>query len=155
MAKSKYDEYVKPYLEQIEIWKKNGATDEQIAKNLGISKVTFYEYVKKHSELSERLKKSKEVFVAELKNSLATLCFKHKLEKKIIRKRQTADGDTVTNTEIVQIEVDPSPVAINMLLKNIDREGKWSDNPQGQSLREQELELKKMMIELENIEVEI
>ena len=153
MAKSKYDEYVKPYLEQIETWKKTGATDEQIAKQLGISKVTLYEYVKKHSELSERLKKGKDIFVAELKNSLASLCFKHKLEKKIIRKRQTVDGETVTHTEIVQIEVDPSPVALNMMLKNVDRDGKWSDNPQGMSLREQELELKRLEIELNNIEV--
>ena len=153
MAKSKYDEYVKPYLEQIETWKKTGATDEQIAKQLGISKVTLYEYVKKHSELSERLKKGKAVFVAELKNSLASLCFRHKLEKKIIRKRQTVDGETVTHTEIVQIEVDPSPVALNMMLKNVDRDGKWSDNPQGMSLREQELELKRLEIELNNIEV--
>lgn len=153
MAKSKYEEFVKPYLEQIETWKKTGATDEQIAKQLGISKVTLYEYVKKHSELSERLKKGKDIFVAELKNSLASLCFKHKLEKKIIRKRQTVDGETVTHTEIVQIEVDPSPVALNMMLKNVDRDGKWSDNPQGMSLREQELELKRLEIELNNIEV--
>lgn len=153
MAKSKYEEFVKPYLEQIETWKKTGATDEQIAKQLGISKVTLYEYVKKHSELSERLKKGKAVFVAELKNSLASLCFRHKLEKKIIRKRQTVDGETVTHTEIVQIEVDPSPVALNMMLKNVDRDGKWSDNPQGMSLREQELELKRLEIELNNIEV--
>lgn len=153
MAKSKYEEFVKPYLEQIETWKKTGATDEQIAKQLGISKVTLYEYVKKHSELSERLKKGKDIFVAELKNSLASLCFRHKLEKKIIRKRQTVDGETVTHTEIVQIEVDPSPVALNMMLKNVDRDGKWSDNPQGMSLREQELELKRLEIELNNIEV--
>lgn len=149
--KSKYEEYVKPYLEQIATWKKNGATDEQIAKQLGISKDTFIEYKKKYPEFSDALKKSKDIFVAELKNSLASLCFKHKLEKKIIRKRQTVDGETVTHTEIVQIDVDPSPVAINMMLKNVDRDGKWSDNPQGMSLREQELELKRLEMELNNI----
>lgn len=149
--KSKYESNVKPYLSQIEMWKKTGATDEQIAKQLDIHIDTFCEYKKKYSEFSEVLKKGKDVFVAELKNSLASLCFKHKLEKKIIRKRQTVDGETVTHTEIVQIDVDPSPVAINMMLKNVDRDGKWSDNPQGMSLREQELELKRLEMELNNI----
>ena len=57
----------------------------------------------------------------------------------------------MTHTEIVQIDVDPSHVAINMMLKNVDRDGKWSDNPQGMSLREKELELKRLEMELNNI----
>ena len=151
VAKSKYEELVKPYLKEIESWKRTGSTDEQIAKNLGIAKVTLYDYKNKHPELSERLKKGKEHAVADLKSELWELAHKHTLKTKKIYIRNNADGSESKFTEITEKEIDSSPIAINMLLKNIDRDGKWSDNPQGISLREQELELKRLEMELNNI----
>ena len=70
MAYSQYDSKVKPKLILIESWARNGLTDEQIAKNLGISKTTFYKYLKDHIELSELLKKSKEVVDIQVENAL-------------------------------------------------------------------------------------
>lgn len=58
MGKSKWDT-VKDKLILVEGWDREGLTDEQIAKNLGISKVTFYKYCKEHTELSLLLKKEK------------------------------------------------------------------------------------------------
>ena len=43
MGKSKLDE-IKSKFQLIEGWAKDGLTDEQISRNLGISKVTFYKY---------------------------------------------------------------------------------------------------------------
>ena len=60
MAKSKWEQ-VKNKLTLIEGWARDGLTDEQIYKNLGIGKTTFYKLVKEHSELSEHLKKGKEI----------------------------------------------------------------------------------------------
>lgn len=54
----------------IEGWAKEGLTDEQISRNLGISKVTFYKYKASCSELNELLKKSKEVVDYEVENAL-------------------------------------------------------------------------------------
>lgn len=48
MAKSKYESIVEPKLVVIEGWDRNGLTIEKIAKNLGISKVTFYKYIRTH-----------------------------------------------------------------------------------------------------------
>lgn len=45
-------------------------TDEQIAKNIGITVSTFYEWKKKYSEISESLKKGKEVVDYEVENAL-------------------------------------------------------------------------------------
>lgn len=70
MAKSKYETNVKDKLILVEGWARNEFTDEQIAKNLEISKTTFYKYIKEHSELSERLKKGKEVIDFEVENAL-------------------------------------------------------------------------------------
>ena len=69
MGKSKFEE-IKEKLPLIEGWAKEGLTDEQISKNLGISKVTFYKYKASCSELNELLKRSKEVVDYEVENAL-------------------------------------------------------------------------------------
>ena len=69
MGKSKLDE-IKEKFPLIEGWAKDGLTDEQISRNLGISKVTFYKYKSTCSELNELLKKSKEVVDYEVENAL-------------------------------------------------------------------------------------
>ena len=69
MAKSKWSQ-IKDKLSLIEGWVRSGLTDEQISKNLGISKTTFYKYKEEHSELSELLKKEKEIVDYEVENAL-------------------------------------------------------------------------------------
>ncbi len=69
MAKSKWEE-VKEKLVLVEGWARDGLTDEQIANNLGISKTTFYKFKDEHSELSELLKKGKEVVDYQVENAL-------------------------------------------------------------------------------------
>lgn len=69
MGKSKFEE-IKEKFPLIEGWVKEGLTDEQISRNLGISKVTFYKYKASCSELNELLKKSKEVVDYEVENAL-------------------------------------------------------------------------------------
>ena len=69
MGKSKLDE-IKSKFQLIEGWAREGLSDEQISRNLGISKVTFYKYKSSCSELNERLKKSKEVVDYEVENAL-------------------------------------------------------------------------------------
>lgn len=69
MAKSKWEQ-VKDKLILVEGWARDGLTDVQIAENLGISKTTFYKFKSEHSELSELLKKGKEVVDYEVENAL-------------------------------------------------------------------------------------
>lgn len=69
MAKSKWEE-IEGKLMLVEGWARNGLTDEQIAKNLGIAYSTFRVYVKKYSALSAALKRGKEVVDFEVENAL-------------------------------------------------------------------------------------
>lgn len=69
MAKSKWEQ-VKDKLILIEGWARDGLTDVQIADNLGISKTTFYKFKNEHSELSELLKKGKEIIDYQVENAL-------------------------------------------------------------------------------------
>ena len=69
MIKSKWEE-VKDKLILVEGWARDGLTNEQIAKNLNIGKTTFYKMLKEYPELSEHLKKGKEVVDYEVENAL-------------------------------------------------------------------------------------
>ena len=69
MAKAKWEE-VKNKLTLVEGWARDGLTNEQIAENLNIGKTTFYKLLKEYPELSEHLKKGKEVVDYEVENAL-------------------------------------------------------------------------------------
>lgn len=71
MAKGKYEKWLKEEnLLLLEGWARDGLTDEQIAKNIGITVSTFYEWKKKYPEISESLKKGKEVVDYAVENAL-------------------------------------------------------------------------------------
>jgi len=69
MAKLKWEQ-VESKLVLVEGWARDGLTDEQIAKNLGISKDTFYQYKKRYSDFSDSLKRGKEIVDYEVENAL-------------------------------------------------------------------------------------
>ncbi|MCI8470391.1 MAG: helix-turn-helix domain-containing protein [Clostridia bacterium] len=69
MAKSKWEE-VKDKLVLIEGWARDGLTNKEIAIRLGIGETTFYKIINEHSEVSEVLKKGKEVIDYQVENAL-------------------------------------------------------------------------------------
>ena len=71
MAKGKYEKWLEPDgLLLLQSWARDGLTDEQIAGNMGISHTTLYEWRKKYPNISEALKKGKEVVDVEVENAL-------------------------------------------------------------------------------------
>ena len=54
----------------LEGWARDGLTDEQIAHNMGIAVSTLYEWKNKFSEISDTLKKGKEVVDYQIENAL-------------------------------------------------------------------------------------
>lgn len=70
MAKSKWETHVKDKLILVEGWARDGLTDEQIAKNLGIGYTTLKEYKNKYPSFSATLKRGKEVVDTEVENAL-------------------------------------------------------------------------------------
>lgn len=76
-AKGKYADWITPEgLLKIEGWARDGLTDKQIAHNIGISHATLYEWKKQFPELSDTLKKSKDVVDRMVENAL----FKNAIE---------------------------------------------------------------------------
>lgn len=71
MAKGKYEYWLTPEgLLKIEGWARDGLTMEQIAECMNVSRSTLNEWVKKYSDISDTLKKSKEVADRRVENSL-------------------------------------------------------------------------------------
>lgn len=128
MAKSKYETNVKDKLILVEAWARNGLTIEQIANNLGISKTTLYKYMEDHIELSERLKKGKEVIDIEVENALLKRALGYKYEevtKEKILNRETKQYE-LKITKVVTKEVQPDTTAQIFWLKN-RKPGEWRD----------------------------
>ena len=71
MAKGKYQEWLEPEgLLKIEGWARDGLTDEQIADNIGISRSTLNSWKDKYSDISDTLKRGKEVVDRQVENAL-------------------------------------------------------------------------------------
>lgn len=96
MAKSKWETHVKDKLILIEGWARNGLTDEQIAKNLGIAYSTLREYRERYSALSAALKRGKEVVDTEVENALLKRALGYTYEEETIE--ELANGSTKTKT---------------------------------------------------------
>lgn len=94
----------------VEGWKRDGLTDEQIARNLGVSKHTLIKWKKNIPDFLDAIKKGKEVSDYELENAL--------------RKRAVGyyyEEETVTNKgEVVKIKKyeHANPTSLIFALKN-------------------------------------
>ena len=71
VAKNKYDEWLtEEGLVLIGGWARDGLSKEQIAENMGICRDTLYEWEKKFTDISDALKKGREVADRNVENAL-------------------------------------------------------------------------------------
>lgn len=68
--KSKYEAQVMPHLEIIAAWCRDGATERDIAKKLGISLSSLNKYKADFPEFSDTLKRNKELADVQVENAL-------------------------------------------------------------------------------------
>lgn len=102
----------------LEAWARNGLTDEQIAENMGISCSTLYDWKNKYSDISESLKRGKEVVDVLVENAL----FKRALGYEY---KEVTKEDGVT-TKVVTKHMAPDTTAQIFWLKN-RRPDLWRD----------------------------
>ena len=70
MAKGKYEYWLTPEgLLKIEGWARDGLTDEQISKNIGISRSTLNVWKDRYSDISDALKRGKDVIDRQVENA--------------------------------------------------------------------------------------
>ena len=119
---AKYEYWKTPEgLLKLEAWARDGLTDEQIAANAGIATATLYDWKKRHPEVSEALKKGKEVVDVQVENALLKRALGYTYTE--TKKERTAEGVRTTTTIK---EVVPDTTAQIFWLKN-RRPDRWRD----------------------------
>lgn len=115
MAKGKYEEWLEPEgLLKIEGWARDGLTDEQIAENMGISRSTLNEWKNKYSDISDTLKRGKEVIDRQVENALLKRALGYKYTEVT---KERVEGGFVVTKEVTK-EVVPDTTAQIFWLKN-------------------------------------
>lgn len=129
MAKGKYEYWITPDgLLRLEAYARDGLVDEQIAKNIGITTSTLYAWKKKYSEISESLKRGKEVVDIEVENALLKRAIGYQYNE--VTKERCENAETgeiaLAITKVVTKEVAPDTTAQIFWLKNRKPEA-WRD----------------------------
>ena len=138
---NKYYTHVEPYLDKIKEMTQN-MTEKQIAQTLGVAYSSFRTYKKEHTALVDALKKGRAELVMELKSTLIQKARGFNYEEK----KQVIEHGVVVREEIYTKAATPDVAALNLLLKNYDKDN-WANDPQALELRKQELELQKLKLE--------
>ena len=117
----KYGAWIAPEgLLKIQGWARDGLSDKQIAHNIGITQTTLYEWQKRFPELSEALKKGKEVVDREVENALLKRAMGYEYTE--VTQEPVTDKDTgVTEmrvTKRVTKQIVPDVTAQIFWLKN-------------------------------------
>ncbi|CEI81292.1 hypothetical protein BN997_01110 [Oceanobacillus oncorhynchi] len=119
MAKGKYAEWItEEGLIKIEGWARDGLTDEQIAHNIGIKRQTLYDWIKRFPDISDALKRGKEVIDRQVENALLKRALGYKYDE------ITYEFDE--ETKRVTKEVQPDTTAQIFWLKN-RKPNEWRD----------------------------
>lgn len=123
MAKAKYAEWLtKEGLIKLEGWARDGLTDEQIAHNMGISRKTLAEWKNKYSDISDTLKKGKEIVDIQVENAL----LKRALGYEYVETTKELTDLGLTVTKQVTKQVAPDTTAQIFWLKN-RKPQEWRD----------------------------
>lgn len=119
MAKGKYEYWLTPEgLLKLEGWARDGLTDEQIAENMGISRSTLNSWKEKYSDISDTLKRGKEIVDRQVENAL--------LKRALGYRYDEVTMENGVETKRVTKEVMPDTTAQIFWLKNRKPE-EWRD----------------------------
>lgn len=134
MAKGKYQEWLtEEGLLQLESWARDGLTNEQIASNMGITRETLNQWKNKYPDISDTLKRGKEVVDIQVENALLKRALGYSYDE--VTRERVLDYDPSTGqvvgshmeiTKTVKKEVQGDTTAQIFWLKN-RRPEQWRD----------------------------
>lgn len=140
---NKYFTHVKPRFEEIKEWLKAGATDKEIAENLGVNPKVFCKYKSDFTDLNELCKNGRLKAVQEIKAALFKRAtgFSYKEQKVINSEKNGLTVETYTKYAL------PDPASAMILLKHWDKDQEWTQDPALLKIKKEELKLKKEHME--------
>lgn len=131
MAKCRYFDCVQPYLDTIRKKVREGVTEVEIAKSLGISKATLENYKKDFPELKEALSKNKGADVLQrlINAGIESACGCYKENEQTFYKIDE-NGEPVIEKVIVFKQWQPANQSLNKFyVQNFGKSEGFSNNP--------------------------
>ena len=153
MAKGKYHEWITPDgLLLLSAWARDGLTDAQISKKMGIAPKTLWQWKTAHSSLGNALKNTKEVVDITVENALYKKTQGYTVQLIKTFKLRSADYDLVTGKKtreweelkegIEEIHV-PADTMAQLAWLNNRKPEKWRRNAGKEKLDEKKFDLDK------------
>ena len=147
--KDRYESFVKPYLSEIERKTKEGVTEADIAKALGIAVSTFNKYKLQHSELVEALRPKGAEKLDELVNAGVVAGIGYYKENETTRIVIGSDGEPKKEKTIVKTWYPPNPSLNRFYVLNFGK-GRFYDNPSEYDLKKAKQELDEELVRNKN-----
>lgn len=151
---SKYETHIKPYFDKIKEALEKGIYETEIAKTLGVSNSSWFEYKTKYPEFADIFKNAdRSQLLNDLENALIKKAkgFEYQEKKQYIKKDD--NGEVVTYTEISTRYQPPSETAIFGALNRFDPN--YKKDKAYYELKKQELKLKKEVAKAKNFDLDI
>ena len=129
MAKGKHEQWItEEGLLKIGGWAKDGLTDEQIAHNMGVSRITLYNWKNKFVDIFNTLKDSKEVVDREVENALLKRALGYRYTEMTYEPQYDKESDSFVLKVSKQVikEIVPDTTAQIFWLKN-RKPAEWRD----------------------------
>ena len=149
MAKGRpnlYYSHVQPRFNEIREWLETGATEKEVAEQLGIHIATFISYKNNFPEFCELIKNSRKRPVQEIKAALLKRARGFYYDE-----TTTVMSDKGIQTTTYHKYSVPDPASAMILLKHWDKDddghSKWTQDPAQLELKKEELEFKKQHLE--------
>ena len=154
MARASYKDWInEDGLARIESWARDGLTDEQISNNIGCSRSTIYEWAKKHSCISDALKRGRAPIDLEVENLLLKRARGFEYEEIETVIEVTPDGEQKQRVRKMKRVALPDTGAIIFWLKNRKPDVWRRMSPEFK--RKTDLEADKLKAEIRKIEEEM
>lgn len=123
MAKGKYQAWLEPdKLILLEAWARDGLTDEQIATKMGICRDTLIQWKKKYPDISDTLKKGKDVVDIQVENALLKRALGYEYEEV----SEKYEMGILVEKKVTKKQVVPDTTAQIFWLKN-RKPDEWRD----------------------------
>lgn len=118
-TKSTYKDWVEGAgLEKICEWSRLGMTDKQIAKNIGITTVTLYDWKKRFPEFAEAISQAKQELKLELEKSMLNLAIGKAYVEDVKTVIDPVTGD-ILKIERTRRQIPPNANLQTFLAKNL------------------------------------
>jgi hypothetical protein len=115
-------------LTRIRGWARDGFSNEQIAKNMGISRSTLDNWCKEFSDILDAIKKGRAPVIEQVEDAFYKSCIGYWVDEEVTEITVAEDGKERKHKRITRRYIPPVPVSQIFALKN-NKPQKWKDKP--------------------------